>query len=720
MSFGALQKVVTYLLAALGLCALSFGGELSPASLAALGVGFVASWFAEGPWFARPAWSRLWSWLMPAALALQVARGLFFGDGWLALTMEFAGLLTISRLSNRRNAADYQQIAMLAFVQLIAATVLTTDLGYAVLFVAFVIVTPWVLTFAHLRREIERNYPPQADARGGTDLARVLSSKRIVGAPFLLWTLLLSVPMLLMTLGLFVIFPRVGLGMLSFGSSRGQHMAGFGNNIELGQFGVIRDDPTVVIRLTPDRPLTPREEARYLRLRGTAFDRYDGRIWTRSSDAAVPMARLNEYFALRRMGRPEDRIFKLILERLDEPVLFLPHGSVGVRIPHRGLPGGPREKVELTRGHGFDLRFRAPEDIALMYDAVVSTDLGDFDVPLARDLDDDRYLALPPGHERVYALARELTKDLSDPREKAARLLTHLRDGGRYRYSTDMPDVGSKPPLEVFLFEARRGHCEYFATALAIMLRAVGIPSRNVTGFLGGKYNPYGGYYGIRQSDAHSWVEAQFPERGWVTLDPTPASRYEVGPNDWLVRDLSAMVDAARAYWMTKVVSYDVRAQIRFLREMQAFLREIKWPSLEGIKPSSGPADGARNKNGDAIGQLPSRLAMGLAVIVVLLLVWRALRRRAAAVRALPESARRAQALYRELERALAKQGKARPIHVSPEAHARALEREGFPTAPQVRELTDAYTAARYGGSQLSRERVAQLQKRLSEVKRAA
>src|SRR4029077_14815387 len=111
---------------------------------------------------------------LPLALALQVSRGFLLGGGWVALAMEFARLLTISRLSNRRNAADYQQIAMLAFVQLIAATVLTTDLGYAVLFVAFVIVTPWVPTFAHMRREIERNYPVQQDARGGTDLARVL------------------------------------------------------------------------------------------------------------------------------------------------------------------------------------------------------------------------------------------------------------------------------------------------------------------------------------------------------------------------------------------------------------------------------------------------------------------------------------------------------------------------------------------------------------------
>ncbi len=719
MSFSALQKIVTYVLALLGLSALSFGGELPVGSLIFLGLGFVLSWFTEGPWFARPGWSRFWTLLLPAALAIQVLRGFFLEGGWLALAMEFAGLLTISRLANRRSAADYQQIAMLAFVQLIAATVLTTDLGYALLFVAFVIVTPWVLTFAHLRREIERNYPAQRDARGGTDLARVLASKRIVGAPFLLWTLLLSVPMLLMTLALFVIFPRVGLGMVSFGNSRGQHVAGFGDNIELGQFGVIRDDPTVVIRVTPDRPLSTAEEARYLRLRGTAFDHYDGRTWTRSSDAAVPMSRMNEYFALKRMSRPDDRVFRVILERLDEPVLFLPHGSVGVRIPHRGLPGGPRERLKLTRGHGFDLRYRGTDDIGLIYDAVVTSQLDELDVPVARDLDDERYLALPPGHEQVYALARELTENVDDPRHKAALLLTHLRDGGRFRYTTEMPDTGERAPLEYFLFESQKGHCEYFATALAIMLRAVGIPSRNVTGFVGGKFNPYGGYYGIRQSDAHSWVEALIPDRGWVTLDPTPATRMSMGPSDWLLRDLSAMVDAARAYWMTKVVGYDVRTQIRFLRELGAFMREIRWPSL-GFQKAQRADEAPGRSAGDALHELPQRVVIGLGCVLALLFVWRALRKRARARGALSESARKAQALYRALERTLEKQGRARPSHVSPEAHARSLASAGFPAAAQVRELTEAYTQARYGGQELTRARLAELRARLSEIKRAA
>ncbi len=139
---------------------------------------------------------------------------------------------------------------------------------------------------------------------------------------------------------------------------------------------------------------TEREEARYLRYGGGGVRlACDGRFWTRSDDAVVPMARLNEYFALRRMGRPNDRIFKLILERLDEPVFF-PHGRGG-----RGflieVSGWTAERVVLCRAATASIcAFEDPEDVGLIHEVVVSTDLEDFALPVARLSTTERYLAL--------------------------------------------------------------------------------------------------------------------------------------------------------------------------------------------------------------------------------------------------------------------------------------------------------------------------------------
>ncbi|MET0344417.1 MAG: DUF3488 and transglutaminase-like domain-containing protein [Polyangiales bacterium] len=714
MSFARLQKLVTYLLAALGLLALGFGSEVSVGARVLLGLGFVASWFVEGTLLTRPAWSRTITGFLLFVLAIQIVRGVFTEAGWLGLAMEFAGLLTLSRLANRRTAADYQQVAMLAFIQLIAATVLTTDLSYAGLFIAFVVATPWVLTFAHLRREIERNYPVAPDGQGSADLARVLASRRIVDPRFLLWTALLSVPMLVMTVGLFVFFPRIGLGMLSFGSERGQHVSGFGNDVTLGGFGVIRSDPTVVMRVTVSRPLGPLDVNRVLRLRGTSFDAYDGERWTRSESDSVKMSPIGEYYPLKRLAGDDDLTLRIVLDQLDEPVVFVPTGAVGLRLPQRGLPG-TGERVTLMRAPGLDLRYRSGDDGGLVYEASVSVAPSEGDVAVDRELDAARYLALPPGHERVVALARSLTEGIDDPAKKAKRLEYYLRGEKRFAYALELPDVRGKPPLEGFLFDAKRGHCEYFSSALAVMLRAVGIPARNVTGYLGGEYNRYGGYYAVRQADAHSWVEALLPGRGWVTYEPTPSARDRIGPSAWF-RDVRAMIDAVRAYWITQVVGYDLRSQLRGIRELRRFFQGLSWGGRgddghETKKPgtSGGPLDTAW------LGGIAAALVLGAAA---LWLARRLKRRRAA--RALSDSARAARRLYRELEDVLARRGLARPAHVTPEAHARALTENGFTGAAAVRDLTDAYVRARYGAYELDPARLDALRARLVEVRRAA
>src|SRR6185436_12218548 len=129
-------------------------------------------------------------------LVLEIARVLFFALSPLTAAVEFAALLQLSRLANRRTARDYQQITVLAMLHLIAATVLGGGLSYAACFVGFVIVTPWALTLGHLRREIEGNY--LADARAGRagvpiDVARILRSRRVVGAGLLVGSSLLAI-----------------------------------------------------------------------------------------------------------------------------------------------------------------------------------------------------------------------------------------------------------------------------------------------------------------------------------------------------------------------------------------------------------------------------------------------------------------------------------------------------------------------------------------------
>src|SRR5581483_6776016 len=108
------------------------------------------------------------------------------------------------------------------------------------------------------------------------------------------------------------------------------------------------------------------------------------------------------------------------------------------------------------------------------------------------------------------------------PSEIAERLASYLRD--HCTFSLNTPESGGQSPVENFVFTSRRGHCEYFASALTLMLRYRGIPARIVTGFLSREWNKRGGYYIVRMKHAHAWVEYLVPGSGWVEIDPSPRS----------------------------------------------------------------------------------------------------------------------------------------------------------------------------------------------------
>jgi transglutaminase-like putative cysteine protease len=141
-----------------------------------------------------------------------------------------------------------------------------------------------------------------------------------------------------------------------------------------------------------------------------------------------------------------------------------------------------------------------------------------------RDIPDfiqQRYTSLPKSvPERVYALARDLTSTQPTSFDEARALESYLREN--YPYTLDVPT----PPLGVdvadyFLFDLKKGYCDYYATAMAVMARAVGLPARLVMGYASGTYNPQTAEYIVSAADAHAWVEIYFPGTGWVEFEPT-------------------------------------------------------------------------------------------------------------------------------------------------------------------------------------------------------
>jgi protein-glutamine gamma-glutamyltransferase len=713
MKFSLLHKLVTYLIAGLGLFALSLGSELSSIMIAAIAVGFVVSYFAEGDLLLRPRYASSWTFGVVLFLLLQVIRAAI-SKPTLAMALEFAAFLQISRLFNRRSAAEYQQIAVLAFLHLIAATVLTTSLVYAAVFLGFVITTPWMLALTNLRQQIERNY---SGARGPDEKAlaamrRVFASKRIVGPRFLLGTAAISVPLFVITLMIFIAVPRVGKGFFAFQRASGQRVTGFGSIIELGGFGLIRNDPTVVLRVKPDPKSDRRSGEQLFRLRGTSFDHYDGKRWTRSPSQATAFSLRRSIYPIKRFPEfQHDTRLTIILDQLDPPVVFLPEDIVALEFSEgftKELSPAPR----LLSSQGLDIRYVDEGGMGLVYRAYTNKNARQYENKILEAREKAQYLQIPPNHDRVIELARQVTNNSDNIGSNIMRLYAFLHDSGYFRYSLNQPDVGRKTPLEAFLFDAKRGHCEYFSTAMAIMLRAIGIPSRNVTGFVGGRYNPFGRYYALRQGDAHSWVEAFVEGTGWIIVDPTPASKVPLGPAENVWADIYALFDAMRTRWETSVIAYDLQTQVVMLRGLMDWIARFRSESASASRASAStesPLFSTRHI-----------LVSILIVAVFSLLIWAAYRWRRVAQRtgriAPSKDASDAIALYRELEQVLRRKGRPRAPSTTPLEHSAALRNGGFPQAHTVEEITQSYMDVRFGNKPLPPSDLKKLRAKVREI----
>ena len=168
----------------------------------------------------------------------------------------------------------------------------------------------------------------------------------------------------------------------------------------------------------------------------------------------------------------------------------------------------------------------------------------------------DKYLELPPLDRRIAKLAEEITAQAPSNYDKAVALEQYLST--HFGYTLQLPRTLPQDPLANFLFVRKTGHCEYFASSMAVMLRSLRIPSRMVTGFHGGEFNDLTGQYVVRASDAHSWVEAYFPGSGWISFDPTPAGSLPTR-GGWSRMRLYA--DAAASFWREWIINYDVSHQ---------------------------------------------------------------------------------------------------------------------------------------------------------------
>jgi len=695
MRFGLVHRVLTSALATFGVLALVTSGNLDRGTSIAVLIGLVGAIAIPEAWRTTQIVRQIASFGPLALLAVQIIRLLAFNATVLDTAVEFALALQIVRLATRIGAAHDQQVIILALLHLIAGTMLGGGISYGFCFIGFIVVIPGALVLSHLRREVEGNYRQGARDRTGlpVDMPRILRSRRVVSLKFVLATCFLAVPILLFTALLFIAFPRVGLSLLFFNRNQAERMVGFSDRIDLGEVGSLRADPTLAARVEiPDLvdPPPPRIE---LHLRGTAFDTYDGRSWSRSQNVVEPVPAHFGTLTIRRRPRMRrDRMMTIDLEPIDPPVLFVPRRAVALRTRSRGQ-GHSNGKIDLFAGSEGELRYRTNER-GVRYQVFLGGENERSHEVLSEE-DRARYLQLPPNlPPRIGELARSIVVNREGVWEKATFVQEYLREN--YRYDLASPSGGAQDPLDDFLFNSRSGHCEYFSTAMVVMLRELGIPARNVTGFLGGTYNRFGNFYAVRQGDAHSWVEVFIEELGWTTFDPTPAVE-GLGQTQLkgVFATLRDFLEATSQRWDRHVLGYDLHQQVSTFQQI-----------------SSAGRSGGLNLSKDS----PRFRAVSASLLGVLLIggagYWYWRRRRSAGGSSDPDAAKRspsreqrlASALYASLEQAMAAQNIGRNPGTPPLRHATALTATGHPLGREILDLTRVYLAVRFGGEPLTEE----------------
>lgn len=521
-------------------------------------------------------------------VALGLAAFEFFGsriDARLLAGAHFLVYLTWIVLFADKRVRQYWWLFALSLLQVAVGSVMTLSGWYGVFLLAYLLLALWTMAVFHLYQGSLRYGPASAEGdlleAGPLDDARIVpvaeperttadgaSTLATLFAPgqratvnnavqqdvpdqwitsrFVGGVLGMSVAGLGLGLALFLLVPRFWFGgsnvLTNRAGSSGRSLTGFSTEVRLGHMGKILESNERVMQVRvmdndSDEPITLDEFASNYGLneplfRGSVLEQYESGRW----QAPGSEARMQN---MRSHPRDDGLIRQeYIIETQGSGVLF------GMRPLTMGRLHDPYDTLQYDREtHVISSKaeFRDPMEYRV-YSARLPGQAGRgsggpfADMVTRSEWLREKYLKLPEtGLSRLKSIAEDWTNPLRRSGESAesmdlrlARALeARLRDSGEYQYSLNMavsdPEID---PVEDFLFNRKAGHCEYFASALALMLRAVGVPSRLVTGFKGADYFSSTGYYDVQQRHAHAWVEALVDDQ-WVVLDATPAARDE-------------------------------------------------------------------------------------------------------------------------------------------------------------------------------------------------
>jgi transglutaminase-like putative cysteine protease len=581
--------------------------------------------------------------LVGAALFGLVYRGAM---DLVVAAVSFASLVTAHRLVSSPSPGTDQQVLLSSLLLVAGAAALSGEIWFAACLLGFGVFSCLHLGLSVVEGPVERDEElPMAPVFRQVSVGVALA---LAGG-----------------LAFFFVFPRLSWNLASRRATPGLlgGSTGMSDRVRLGGGGNIKTSARVVLKasLEPD-PGTERLDKYWI---GRRFDRFDGREWRGSGVDGEPARGVH----LANVARPVVQRIELLPAYGSRTLVALAHPATFTSPV--AITAGGSTPTALINSVGEEVRF-ATDALAYSYTAtsVAGTWLRDDAEERARAV------TLPAVDPRVGALARQVVGSEQRPRQRAQKLEDYLKAG--YGYTLELEgDVAD--PLADFLFVRKKGHCEHFATALAVLLRTLDVPARVTVGFFGGER--VGARYVVRAGDAHAWVEVWVEEEGWVTFDATPSEGRSGQPTAVLAQ-LADALDRLEEFWRSRVIDYSFTDQLQFARQL------VRPPRGASSRDDDEPPTGRREG-------LPRRAAAAAGAMALTALAWGLLSRRRAA-RPHP-----AASFLAKLEQRLDQAHIVREAHESIEALARRLEVAQHPSASAVGRATRRYLEARFGARPL-------------------
>src|SRR5579871_1243169 len=649
-------------------------------------------------------------WTTPLSLAyfaFFAVDYLAFSRSFLPATIHLALFGVVVRMFSLRRERDHITLAILAFLMVLASAVLTVDSVFLFSFAGFMMMAVATFILMEMRRS---GSTATIQARHSTDpyQHRRLAFALVRTAPLLVMLILIGGS------ALFFVMPRgISAGYFGEYSFGNDISSGFSDHVQLGQIGQIQQSNTVVMHVQIEGD----ELGRYdLHWRGVSLASFDGHTWSnpkglyilsRNPDSSFDLPHsdvpIRSYDAAS-LARGKIIRYHVLMEPIGTNVFFLAPSACSLRGNYRVLAGDSGGAVYNSDSDHVISRYDATSDISKPSAAELRKSGLNYPPQIS-----EAYLRFQPVDPRIPQLAADITRSAKNDYDKAAAIENYLRT--RFGYTLQLPQTTVKDPLANFLFERKQGHCEYFASSMAVMLRTLGIPSRVVNGFRSDEFNDLTGNYVVRAKDAHAWVEAYFPGYGWQTFDPTPSGNFGT-PQGW--GRVALYVDAMASFWRDWIISYDSSNQYTLGKAAISSSRNI----CEGARTWARDRYAAMLKwaqrSQDRVENSPRSWTLIGVAIVLSLLVLANLGRIARVLHegwlnAYPERSpeQAASVWYERMMRTLAKHGMRKPQAETAQEFLKKIDDDHL--REPIARFTEVYESARFGNSTEDAQRLPKL-----------